>query len=154
MKKLNRAFIEKIMTVTTAVNECTYCSWFHAKQAVASGVSEEEVKNMLNLQFQADANDFESTALLYAQHYAETNRSPDEEMTKKLFDFYGEKSAKQIILFIRMIFFGNLFGNTWDAVLSRWKGKPAENSNVIFEIIFFILSAWFMYPTMLLSERK
>ena len=63
-EKISRAFIEKIMTVTTAVNECTYCSWFHAKQAVASGVSEEEVKNMLNLQFHADANDFESMALL------------------------------------------------------------------------------------------
>ena len=153
-EKISRAFVEKIMTVTTAVNECTYCSWFHAKQAVAGGVSEEEVKNMLNLQFNADANEFESMALLYAQHYAETNRNPDEEMTKKLFDFYDEKTAKQIILFIRMIFFGNLCGNTWDAVLSRVKGKPAENSNIIFEFVFFTLLVWFMIPIMLISGEK
>jgi AhpD family alkylhydroperoxidase len=82
-KQISKAFIEKIMTVTTAVNGCTYCTWFHAKQALASGISEEEVKNMLNLQFQADASDFETMALLYAQHYAETNRKPEEEMTLK-----------------------------------------------------------------------
>jgi len=54
------------MTVVTAVNGCTYCTWFHAKQAVTSGISEKEVKNMLNLLFEADASDFEVPALLYA----------------------------------------------------------------------------------------
>ncbi len=76
-KQITKAFMEKIMVVVTAVNGCTYCHWFHAKQAVASGISEDEVKNMFNLQFQADASDFEIIALLYAQHYAETNRNLD-----------------------------------------------------------------------------
>lgn len=136
-KKITRAFIEKIMTVTTAVNGCVYCTWFHAKQAIESGISEEEVRNMLNLQFQADATEFETMALLYAQHFAETNRNPDPAMTKKLFDYYGEKTANQITLFIRMIFFGNLYGNTWEAVLSRFRGVPAPNSNIIFEFVYF-----------------
>jgi predicted membrane protein len=113
---------------------------------VSSGISETEVKNMLNLQFEADTSVFEVIALLYAQHYAETNRNPDEEMTKKLFDFYGEKAAKHIILMIRMIFFGNLSGNTFDAFLSRLKGKKAKNSNIIFETLFFIVNAPFMLP--------
>ena len=46
-KKINKVFTEKIMTVTTAVNGCTYCTWFHAKQAVNSGISEEEVRNAM-----------------------------------------------------------------------------------------------------------
>jgi len=153
-KQISKAFIEKIMTITTAVNGCSYCSWFHAKQALASGISEEEIKNMLNLQFQADASDFESMALLYAQHYAETNRQPDEEMTQKMIEFYGKKTSGHIYLFIRLINFGNLYGNTWDAVLSRFKGNPAEKSNVIFEFFFFLLSFWFMFPLMVLSEGK
>ena len=140
-KKITRAFIEKIMTVTTAVNGCVYCTWFHAKQAIESGISEEEVRNMLNLQFQADATEFETMALLYAQHFAETNRNPDPAMTKNLFDYYGEKTANQITLFIRMIFFGNLYGNTWEAVLSRFRGVPAPNSNIIFEFVYFLLNA-------------
>jgi len=145
-KKLGKVFMEKVMTVVTAVNGCTYCTWFHAKQAVSSGISKTEVKNMLNLQFEADASDLEVVALLYAQHYAETNRNPDKEMTKKLFDFYGEKTAKHIVLMIRMIFFGNLSGNTFDAFLSRLKGKKAKNSNVVFETLFFIINAPFMLP--------
>jgi len=153
-KQITRAFVEKIMTVVTAVNGCTYCSWFHAKQAVASGMTEEEVKNIFNLQFHADASEFEMVALLYAQHFAETNRQADDEMTEKLFDHYGENTAKHIILFIRMIFFGNLTGNTWDAVLSRLKGIPAQHSNIIFEFIFFLLSFWFMIPAILITRGR
>ncbi|MEQ1587431.1 MAG: carboxymuconolactone decarboxylase family protein [Cyclobacteriaceae bacterium] len=152
-KRITRVFVEKIMTVTTAVNGCDYCSWFHAKQAIASGISEEEVKSMMNLQFRADANDFELLALLYAQHFAETNRKPEPEMSEKLIDHYGEKTAKQIALVIRMIFFGNLYGNTWDAVLSRFNGNPAKNSNIIFEFVYFLMSFWVMVPAMLLIKR-
>jgi AhpD family alkylhydroperoxidase len=153
-KKISGRFIEKIMTVTSVINGCTYCTWFHAKQAVSSGMSEVEIKNILNLQFQADASDFETMALLYTQHFAETKRHPEKEMTAKLLDFYGNNTANHIMLFIRMIFFGNLVGNTWDAVLSRFKGSPAENSSIIFEFVFFLLTFWFMLPAMVVSGKK
>jgi AhpD family alkylhydroperoxidase len=152
-KDISRAFMEKIMLVVTAVNGCVYCSWFHAKTAVSSGLSEEELKNTLNLQFQADASDFELMALLYAQHYAETNRQPDPDMTRRLVEFYGEETAEHIILIIRIIFFGNLIGNTFDAFLSRLKGKKAPNSNVFFETIFFVLFAPVMLPIMPFMNR-
>jgi AhpD family alkylhydroperoxidase len=147
-KEISRAFIEKIMTVTSAVNDCTYCSWLHAKQAVASGISEEEVKNMLNLQFHTDASEFEATALLYAEHYAETNRSPEAVLTKKFFNYYGEKTANHLFAFMRLVYFGNLFGNTWDAVISRFKGHPAEKSSLIFELFFFLFTFFYMFPVM------
>jgi len=152
-KKLGKAYMEKVMTVVTVVNGCTYCTWFHAKQAVSSGISEAEVKNMLSLQFNADATDFELLGLLYAQHYAETNRKPDKEMTDKLFDYYGKQTAEDILIFIRLIFFGNLQGNTFDAFLSRLKGNKAENSNVIFETVFFLLNAPFMLPLIPFTKK-
>lgn len=37
---------------------------------------------MMELQFHADAKEYELMALLYIQHFAETNRQPDLEMTK------------------------------------------------------------------------
>ncbi|MEZ4909023.1 MAG: carboxymuconolactone decarboxylase family protein [Saprospiraceae bacterium] len=151
-EKISKAFIEKIMTVCTAVNGCVYCEWFHAKQAVKSGISESEVKNMINLQFHADASDFEIPALLYTQHFAETNRNPDAEMTNGFKEFYGLKTSKDIYMFIRMIYFGNLTGNTWDAIFSRFKGKPAPNSKIWFEILFFILMFIFMFPIMILMR--
>ncbi len=152
-KEIGTVFMEKIMTVVTAVNGCRYCKWFHAKKAVASGISEEEVKNMLRLQFNADASIHEIPALLFAQHYAETNRNPDSEMTDKLISFYGKKTASHILLIIRMIFFGNLSGNTFDAFLSRIKGEKADNSNLFFEFIFFVFNAPIMLP-MLPFARK
>ena len=109
---ITRAFVEKIMTVTTAVNECTYCAWYHAKAAVASGVSAEEVQDLLDLQFHATASDRELMALLYAQHYAETNRQPEPQMTARLIETYGARTAQHIMLAIRVISFGNLMGNT------------------------------------------
>ena len=147
-KKVDKAFIEKLMLVTTAVNGCVYCAWFHAKMAVRSGINKEEVKDMLNLQFNTDASNYHTLALLYAQHYAETDRKPDKEMKDKLFNYYGEQTAKEIILFIRAIYFGNLSGNTFDAFLSRLKGVKAKNSNVVFEFFFFLFSAPILWPTM------
>ena len=149
---INKRFIEKIMNVVTAVNGCTYCSWFHAKQAAACGLSEDELKNILSLQFETDASDYELMALLYAQHFAETNGKPKIEMTEQLMDRYGTKTAHHILLIIRLICFGNLSGNTFDAFLSRLKGRPAKNSNVIFEMIFFIFSAPFLFPAKLLMQ--
>lgn len=149
---ISHQFMEKIMTVVTAVNGCSFCTWFHAKQAVASGISEAELQNMFNLQFQADASEDELTALLYAQHYAETNRHPDPEMTEKLVSDYGEEKAEQVMLVIRMIFFGNLAGNTFDAFLSRFKGYKVPNSSLIFEFFFFIFSAPFLAPV--ISKTK
>ena len=152
-KKIGKAFMEKIMNVTTAVNGCTYCSWFHAKQAIDSGISKEEVKNMMNLQFESDASDFELTALLYAQDYAENNRKPNVDTEAIFYQYYGDKTAKDIILLIRTVFFGNLYGNTWDAVLSRFKGVSAKGSNVLFELIFFLLNFWIMFPIMFLVKK-
>lgn len=147
-KLISKAFREKIMLVTTAVNGCVYCAWYHAILSVKSGVHRTEINKLLKLQFNTDANDYETLALLYAQHYAETNRNPEKEMTQKLFSFYGNEVANAIILYIKAIYFGNLSGNTFDAFLYRLKGIKAPNSNVLFEFIFFFLSAPILLPTL------
>ncbi len=147
-KRVSNSFRGKIMLVTTAVNGCVYCAWYHAKLTVKSGVDRNEVKNLLKLQFDANSTDFETMGLLYAQHFAETDRKPDKEMTDKLFEFYDKETAEDIILYIRAIYFGNLSGNTFDAFLSRFKGVKAENSNVLFEFFFFLFSVPILWPTM------
>jgi len=149
---IGRAFVEKIMIVVTAVNGCTYCSWFHARQAVAGGIANEEIRELFDLQFHASASERELPALLFAQHFAETNRHPDPEMTARLQAVYGERTAADIVLVIRTIFFGNLFGNTFDAFPSRLAWRPAENSSALFEFVFFVLGAWFMLPLRWLSR--
>ncbi|MCF6240174.1 MAG: carboxymuconolactone decarboxylase family protein [Bacteroidales bacterium] len=145
---VSKSFREKIMLVTTAVNGCVYCAWYHAILSVKSGINREEINKLLKLQFNTDADDYETIALLYAQHYAETSRKPEKEMTEKLYSFYGNEIAQAIILYIKAIYFGNLSGNTFDAFLYRLKGIKAPNSNVLFEFVFFILSAPILLPTL------
>ncbi len=153
-KNIPRSFAEKIMLVVTAVNGCRYCSWFHAKQALSSGMNETEIKEILDLQFHANASEKEIPALLYAQNFAETDRKPDREVSRRLFEYYGDKTAGDVILYIRAIFFGNLTGNTFDAFLSRIRGVKAENSNIVFEFIFFLLNFPFLFPLSLYLKNK
>lgn len=152
--EVGRDFIGKIMMVVTAINGCTYCTWFHAKQAVEGGMSDEEIRSMFDLQFEASASEHELPGLLFAQHYAETNRQPDPEMTARLNAFYGEATARDIMLMIRAIFFGNLLGNTFDAFPARLKGQKAPGSNALFELLFWIGTAWLMLPTKWLMREK
>ncbi|MDF1856615.1 carboxymuconolactone decarboxylase family protein [Pseudooceanicola sp.] len=152
--EIGRAFMEKIMMVVTAVNGCTYCTWFHAQQAVTSGMSDKEISDMFDLQFEASASEHELPALLFAQHFAETNRNPDPDMVARLNAFYGTETARDIMLLIRMIFFGNLFGNTLDAFPARLKGKKAENSSVLFEFLFWLATFWMVFPAKWILRRR
>ncbi len=143
---LGKMFMEKVMMVVTAVNGCPYCSWFHTEEAASTGMSTDEMQDLFNLQFDLSAGEHELPALSFAQHYAETNRNPDPEQRARLDEVYGETTAGHIMLFIRMIFFGNLAGNTFDAFVSRFRGVKAEGSSVVFEALFFLISAPFMLP--------
>jgi AhpD family alkylhydroperoxidase len=153
-REISRSFSEKIMLVITAVNDCRYCSWFHAKQAHASGLTTSEIKEILDLQFNAGSSERELTALLYAQNYAETDRKPDREISERLYEFYGDRTSGDIILYIRAIFMGNLSGNTFDAFISRFRGVKPENSNLFFEFIFFLLNFPILFPVLFLMKKK
>jgi hypothetical protein len=75
-------------------------------------------------------------------------------MTRKLEEFYGEETASHILVFIRLIYFGNLAGNTWDAVISRIRGDPAESSSRIFETFFAFAAMWIMIPAMIFTKKE
>jgi AhpD family alkylhydroperoxidase len=135
--RVNKIFQEKIMTVISSVNGCVYCKWFHAKQAVKSGIPSKDVKKLFELQYDTCSTDFEYPALFFAQNYAETNRKPEQEVLSDFIQFYGENDSEQIMLAIRMIFFGNLYGNTLDAFIARLNGKRISNASFVFISLFF-----------------
>ena len=151
---VGRAFAGKIMMVVTAVNGCTYCTWFHAQEAAASGMSSDEIAAMFNLQFESTATEHELPGLLFAQHFAETNRNPAPEMSARLDAFYGEATARDIMLLIRAIFFGNLLGNTFDAFPARLKGQKAPGSSAVFEALFWFATFWLMLPAKWILQRR
>ena len=106
------------MLAVTAVDGCRYCSYFHARQALKSGVTQEEISRLLS----GDVDDYpeeEAVAVIYAQHWAESDARPDPEAVRKLQQTYGVEKAEAIHLMLRMIRLGNLSGNSWDYLLYR-----------------------------------
>jgi AhpD family alkylhydroperoxidase len=115
---LDAAFRERLMLVVTAVNECRYCSYVHAKQALVEGMSNEEVE-ALREGVLANSPREELPALLYAQHWAATNGRPAPAARGRVIERYGEETIETIELALRTIQMGNLLGNTMDYVLYR-----------------------------------
>lgn len=117
-KLISPAFRERLMLAVTAVNGCRYCSYFHTKQALRSGVSAEEIGCLLSADV-ANCPDDETVAIMYAQHWAESDACPDPEAVTRLEQTYGAEKAEAIHLMLRIIRMGNLLGNSWDYFIYR-----------------------------------
>ena len=101
------------MLAVTSVERCRYCSYFHSKLALKDGISQEEIGKLLSGDVEGCPEE-EALAILYAQHWAESNAHPDPEAVQKLQEIYGSEKAKAIHLMLQMIRLGNLLGNSWD----------------------------------------
>jgi len=123
---ISPAFRERLMLAVTAVEGCRYCSYFHAKQALKSGLTPEEISRLLSGDID-NCPEEEAVAVIYAQHWAESDAHPDQEAALKLQQTYGIEKTEAIHLVLRMIRLGNLLGNSWDCLLYRisfgkWRG--------------------------------
>jgi AhpD family alkylhydroperoxidase len=148
-KRISQAFAERIMLAVTQVNDCRYCRFGHARAALAAGVSTEELGDLLAGEF-ASLPPEEVVAVAFAQHYAEQRDRPDPAAWQRLVSVYGDEVANQIMAHIRMITMGNLLGNTFDAVLSRLRGRPPQGSHFYEEIAVLIL-AFMLAPVGLIA---
>ncbi len=115
---IDAAFRERLMLAVTAVNGCRYCSWAHARQALVTGITGDEVKALLTGEV-ADSPDEELPALLYAQHWAESGGQPEPVARVHLVETYNEATVQAIELALRTIQWGHLSGNTFDYILYR-----------------------------------
>ena len=115
---LSPAFQERLILAVTAVNGCRYCSYFHTKQALKSGIPPPEISRLLSGDIDACPEE-EATAVMYAQHWADSDAHPDLEITRKLQWTYDVEKAEAIHLMLRMIRIGNIMGNTLDYFIYR-----------------------------------
>ena len=115
---IDAAFRERLMLAVTAVNGCRYCSYVHAKNALVEGISNEEIEALSEGEL-ANSPREELPALLYAQHWAETNGNPASAARARVVEQYGEETTKTIEFALRTIQMGNLLGNTVDYLLYR-----------------------------------
>jgi AhpD family alkylhydroperoxidase len=117
-KVLPGAFRERLMLAVTSVYGCRYCNWAHTRWALKSGVNQAEIVQLLQGSVDGCPGE-EAVAVLYAQHWADSDRRPDPEAKSRLVKTYGLEKAEAIELALRMIRVGNLSGNTWDAFLAK-----------------------------------
>jgi AhpD family alkylhydroperoxidase len=115
---ISPAFRERLMLAVTAVNGCRYCSYFHARQALKSGIAAEEISSLLSGDV-ADCPQDEAVAVIYAQHWAEADGHPEPEAVGRLQQTYGREKTEAIHLILRMIRMANLLGNSWDYLIYR-----------------------------------
>ena len=130
---ISKSFSESVSLAISQVNGCKLCSYTHAKNALKSGMNEEEVEFLLSGGFD-NAPKEQLEALLFAQHYADTKGNPDPDVKQKLADAYGEEKTKDIMASILMMNLTNLHGNTMEALGLRFKGKAVDYSSFWQEI--------------------
>jgi len=122
MQLMDVAFRERLMLAVTQVNECRYCADFHGKLARKSGLSDDEVQQLLEgIADQCPPE--EITAILYAREWAEAAGRPDPESRHTLVETYVAAKAAAIEIILRMINVGNLSGNTFDYIRYRISGQ-------------------------------
>lgn len=131
---LSEAFRERLMLTVTEVNGCRYCQYAHAKMALEAGLPQTEIKALSDGTFHHCPEE-EVPALLYAQHWAETDGVPVEDTRQHVLEFYGEEKVQAMELVMRMIRMGNLSGNTWDHILYRisfghWGNSTASQTMI------------------------
>lgn len=149
---LDKKFVKRIMLAVTHVNGCALCSWYHTREALKIGMPQDEISRLLDGELQ-DAPNNEASALIFAQHYAETLGAVDSDAWRHIVAVYGVQKALGIRAAIHMIMAGNAQGNIWGAFASRLKGKPQAGSNLgkelgvlacdIFAVPFMLLWAAF-----------
>jgi len=115
---IDRAFQERLMLAVTEVNGCRYCAYAHAKMALAAGLTQADVAALAGGSLEGSPPE-QVPALLYAQHWAETDAKPDPEVRQRVVETYGQVKTEAIELSLRMIRVGNLLGNTSDYLLHK-----------------------------------
>ena len=120
------------MLAVVSVYGCRYCSWLHTGAALRSGIAEEEIVGLLTGSVDNCPED-EAVAVLYAQHWADSDAKPQPEAVKRLEQTYGTEKAKVINVILRINRLGNLWGNSWDRFLhrvsfSRWGKIDSEKA--------------------------
>jgi AhpD family alkylhydroperoxidase len=143
----SRALREKVILGVTSVNECRWCSWLHSGLALRHGVDLDELQSLLDPGTFGAVDEPEATAVLFAQHFAETLRQPTPAARLALARQFTPWQRLEIMAWIHFIYFCNLAGNSSDAWLARFRGWKVADGHPLPEAIAGLVAA----PVLLLG---
>ena len=132
---LDPGFREELMLAVAKLNDCRYCTWGHHEWAYLSGVDEEELAHIENM----DPEGFDRgkwVAINYVRALVSADYgSVEPNLTRELQDHYSLHEIEEMELVARVMDIANRGANTWDAMLSRIKGNPANDSHLLDELV-------------------
>lgn len=138
--KTSRALQEQIMLAVTSVHDCRYCNWVHTGMALNHDVDLNELNQILQSNH-LDHDQPTALAILYAQHFADQKRRPNKYATERLQKNFSKAEFKEIMACINVIYFANLSGNSFDAIIARIKGQKVEDGHLFAELAASLVSA-------------
>jgi len=132
---LDPGFREELMLAVAKLNDCRYCTWGHHEWAYMSGVSEEELAQLENM----DSEGFDRVKWVAISYVRALVSAGFGEVSPELLDemneHYSPKEIKEIELVAQVMDIANRGANTWDAMLSRIRGNPANDSHLVDELV-------------------
>ncbi|MDD4140791.1 MAG: carboxymuconolactone decarboxylase family protein [Eubacteriales bacterium] len=137
--------IERVMLAVTEVNGCAVCSYAHAKMALETGMSHEEIREMLAGDLSGVLEDA-LEAVLFAQHYADSRGKVSHQAWHTLTGHAGQVKAYGILGAARAIMIGNVLGIPWGSFFNRLRGRPDTRSALGYEIAVMLLGSLLMLP--------
>jgi len=116
--RLPPALRERLMVAAAAVYGCRFCSWLYTREALRIGVDKEELARFVASSMEGCPEEY-SIAVLYAQHWTESNAHPDPEAVRRLEETYGIEEAKWVDVVLRPIRLILLVEGLWSSFLYR-----------------------------------
>jgi AhpD family alkylhydroperoxidase len=151
---ITKEFGERIMLAVTEVNGCAICSYAHTKMALESGMSGDEIKELLGGSMDTVPSE-DLQAVMFAQHTAEMRGYPDKSAKEALIKDYGFEKSKAIMSAINFIMMGNAYGIPFGSFIARFNkksnGKVDTRSNPFYEITM-LLSCVIFIPISLIHS--
>jgi len=112
------ALRERLMVAASAVYGCRFCSWLHTREALRIGVDKGELARLVAGSMEGCPEEY-GIAVLYAQHWAESNAHPDPEAVHRLEETYGKEKSKLVNVVLRPIRLVLFVEGLWSSFLSR-----------------------------------
>ena len=134
-EEVDAGFREELMLAVSQLNGCIYCSWGHHEWAQISGVSNEELARLEQL----DPTGFDRrkwVAISYVRALVKENFVRVQPQLRRAMQHkYSAREIRDIELIAKVMDVGNRGSNTFDAMRSRLKGSPASGSRVVDELV-------------------
>lgn len=131
--ELNPRFVERIMLAVTEVNDCSLCSHAHTRWALESGMSREEIREILAGKID-HVPDAEVKGVIFAKHYADSRGKPTLKSWERIVEIYGLNLAMGILGSIRTIMIGNIYGLPWSSFFNRFRAKADPRCSLSYEL--------------------